>query len=74
MLDHIPLLQLLLVSLRERSVIPPHHEGAWAAPRPDAGYTTEAIIATALLAGIAIAAITALGAKVLAKVGAISLG
>ena len=73
MFDQVPLLQLLLTSLRTRSVIPAR-EGTPAAGLPDGGYTTEAIIATALLAGVAIAAITALGAKILAKVGAISLG
>jgi hypothetical protein len=73
MLDQVPLLQLLLTSLRERSVISAREDPSMAG-RPDSGYTTEAIIATALLAGVAIAAITALGAKVLAKVGAISLG
>jgi hypothetical protein len=73
MLDQVPLLQLLLASLRERSVISAR-DGAPMADRLDAGYTTEAIIATALLAGVAIAAMTALGAKILAKVGAISLG
>lgn len=74
MLDHVPLLQLLLLALRERSVTPSHDQGAPAARRPDAGYTTEMIIATALVAAICIAAVTALGAKILAKVAGIELG
>ena len=74
MLDHVPLLQLLLVALRERSVFPSHDHGAPTARWPDAGYTTEMIIATALVAAICIAAVTALGAKILAKVAGIDLG
>lgn len=73
MLDQIPLLQLLFTSLRERSAMPAREDSS-VAGRLDGGYTTEAIIATALLAGIAIAAFTALSAKVLAKVGVIDLG
>jgi hypothetical protein len=41
---------------------------------PDAGYSTEAVVVTALLVALAIAAITIIAAKVLAKANSISTG
>lgn len=40
----------------------------------DAGYTTETVIAIALLAALAIAVLAIIGAKVLAKADSINLG
>jgi hypothetical protein len=47
---------------------------AAARAEPDAGYSTEAVVVTALLVALAIAAITIIAAKVLAKANSISTG
>ena len=70
MIEQVPLLNACFTALRGRFTAGISARRA----RRDAGYTTEAIIATALLAGIAIAAVTALGGKVLAKAAGIELG
>jgi hypothetical protein len=41
---------------------------------PDAGYSTEAVVVTALLVALAIAAVSIIAAKVLAKANSISTG
>jgi hypothetical protein len=41
---------------------------------PEAGYSTEAVVVTALLVALAIAAITIIATKVLAKANSISTG
>jgi hypothetical protein len=52
--------------LRERLAV--------ARAEPDAGYSTEAVVVTALLVALAIAAITIIATKVLAKANSISTG
>ena len=47
---------------------------AKARAEPDAGYSTEAVVVTALLVALAIAAITIIATKVLAKANSISTG
>ena len=41
---------------------------------PDAGYSTEAVVVTALLVALAIAAVAIIATKVLAKANSISTG
>lgn len=41
---------------------------------PDAGYSTEAVVITALLVALAIAAVAIIAAKVLAKANSITTG
>ena len=50
--------------------------GRWEALRadPDAGYSTEAVIVTALLAALALAAVGIIVAKVIAKANSITTG
>ena len=50
--------------------------GRWAALRadPEAGYTTETVIVTALLAALALTAVGIIVAKVIAKANGISTG
>jgi hypothetical protein len=47
---------------------------AAARAEPEAGYSTEAVVVTALLVALAIAAITIIATKVLAKANSISTG
>jgi hypothetical protein len=47
---------------------------ATARAESDAGYSTEAVVVTALLVALAIAAITIIATKVLAKANSISTG
>jgi hypothetical protein len=56
----------LLRSFRERL--------AGARERPEAGYSTEAVVVIALLVAVAVAAVGIIGAKVLAKAHGIDTG
>ncbi|MGP0028939.1 MAG: hypothetical protein ACLPVF_00350 [Acidimicrobiales bacterium] len=60
------MIQLVARVLRDRFVK--------ARAKPDAGYSTEAVVVTALLVALAIAAITIIASKVLAKANSISTG
>ena len=64
-----PLLTLISLLADRR-----HHARSQARAHPDAGYSTETVIVTALLAALAIAAVAVVAAKVLARANAINVG
>lgn len=64
-MPHLTLLALVAQNLRDRLRQLREH--------PDAGYTTEAVVITALLVAVAIAAVAAIAAKVIDKANGITL-